>query len=81
MPSCREIDPLFAPYIDGEATADQRAIVDAHLVACPKCRHHTALQSAVPLLKLARTVTLVEIDDGSAKTPVEEAASNQAPSP
>lgn len=47
MPSCREIDPLFAPYIDGEATADQRAIVDAHLRACPKCRHHTALQSAV----------------------------------
>ena len=47
MPSCREIDPLFAPYIDGEATADQRAIVDAHLAACPKCRHNTALQSAV----------------------------------
>ena len=47
MPSCREIDPLFAPYIDGEATPDQRAIVDAHLKACPKCRHHTALQTAV----------------------------------
>jgi len=47
MPSCREIDPLFAPYVDGEATADQRAIVDAHLRACPKCRHLTALQSAV----------------------------------
>lgn len=47
MPSCREIDPLFAPYIDGEATADERAQVDAHLAACPKCRHHTALQSAV----------------------------------
>jgi anti-sigma factor RsiW len=47
MPSCRDIDPLFAPYIDGEATADQRALVDAHLRACPKCRHHTALQAAV----------------------------------
>lgn len=47
MPSCREVDPLFAPYVDGEASADERAIVDAHLVACPKCRHHTALQSAV----------------------------------
>ena len=47
MPSCREIDPLFAPYIDGEATADERAVVDAHLRACPKCRHQTALQSAV----------------------------------
>ena len=47
MPSCREIDPLFPPYIDGEATPEQRAMVDAHLVACPKCRHHTALQTAV----------------------------------
>jgi anti-sigma factor RsiW len=47
MPSCREIDPLFAPYIDGEATADQRTVVEAHLRACPKCRHQTALQSAV----------------------------------
>lgn len=47
MPSCRDIDPLFAPFIDGEATADQRAEVEAHLRACPKCRHQTALQSAV----------------------------------
>jgi anti-sigma factor RsiW len=47
MPSCREIDPLFAPYIDGVATADERARVEAHLEACPKCRHQTALQSAV----------------------------------
>ena len=47
MPSCREIDPLFAPYVDGAATADERAIVEAHLRACPKCRHQTARQSAV----------------------------------
>lgn len=47
MPSCREIDPLFAPYIDGEADAGQRAIVDAHLRACPNCRHQAARQAAV----------------------------------
>ncbi len=47
MPSCREIDPLFAAYVDGEATADERAAVDAHLKACPKCRHQTALQAMV----------------------------------
>jgi anti-sigma factor (TIGR02949 family) len=47
MPSCREIDPLFAAYVDGEATADQRDLVDAHLRACPKCRHQTALQAVV----------------------------------
>jgi anti-sigma factor RsiW len=47
MPSCRQIDPLFAAYVDGEATADERAQVDAHLRACPKCRHQTALQTIV----------------------------------
>lgn len=47
MPSCREIDPLFAAYVDGEATAGEREMVDAHLQACPKCRHQTALQAAV----------------------------------
>jgi anti-sigma factor (TIGR02949 family) len=47
MPSCRDIDPLFAAYVDGEATADQRTAVDAHLKACPKCRHQTALQTLV----------------------------------
>ncbi len=46
MPSCREIDPLFAPYIDGAATPVQTAAVEAHLRACPKCRHQTALQAA-----------------------------------
>lgn len=46
MPSCREVDPLFTPYVDGEATAAEREIVDAHLRACPKCRHQTALQAA-----------------------------------
>jgi anti-sigma factor RsiW len=46
MPSCREIDPLFAPYIDGAATPAEQAAVEAHLRACPKCRHQTALQSA-----------------------------------
>jgi anti-sigma factor RsiW len=47
MPSCREIDPLFAAYVDGEATPSERAAVDAHLKACPKCRHQTALQALV----------------------------------
>ena len=33
-----------------------------------------ALRSAVPLLKLARSVTILEISDGSIETPAEEAA-------
>jgi anti-sigma factor (TIGR02949 family) len=45
MPSCREIDPLVTPYIDGEATASERALVDAHLAVCPVCRHKASAEA------------------------------------
>src|SRR5256885_2156671 len=44
MPSCREVDSLVTPYVDGVATADQRAMVDAHLAACPPCRQRAEAQ-------------------------------------
>ena len=46
MPSCREIDPLVTPYIDGEATAAERAAVDAHLSACPPCRQRAEAETS-----------------------------------
>jgi anti-sigma factor RsiW len=46
MPTCREFDALVTPYIDGEATAAERALVDSHLAACPPCRHRTAAETA-----------------------------------
>ena len=46
MSSCREIDPLVTPYIDGEATAAERAVVDAHLSACPACRRRAEAETA-----------------------------------
>src|SRR5262245_4984907 len=47
MPSCREVDSLVTPYVDGEATAAERAIVDAHLAACPPCRERAAAEGAI----------------------------------
>jgi anti-sigma factor RsiW len=38
MTTCQDLEPLFAPYVDGEATADQRAAIEEHLVRCPSCR-------------------------------------------
>lgn len=35
---CRDLEPLLTPYVDGEATTDQCAEVEAHLHACPTCR-------------------------------------------
>ena len=46
MPSCREFDALVTPYVDGEATAAERAVVDAHVAACPPCRHRAAAETA-----------------------------------
>jgi len=38
MNNCQDLEPLLAPYVDGEATAEQRAAIEAHLTACPTCR-------------------------------------------
>src|SRR5262245_17032174 len=47
MPSCREVDLLLTLFVDGEATADQRSLVAAHLAACPPCRRRALAESAV----------------------------------
>jgi anti-sigma factor RsiW len=46
MSSCREIDPLLTPYIDGETTAAERTMVGAHLTGCPPCRHRVEAEQA-----------------------------------
>jgi anti-sigma factor RsiW len=38
MKSCRDIEPLLAAYVDGDASNRDRGEVDAHLAACPPCR-------------------------------------------
>jgi anti-sigma factor RsiW len=47
MSSCREIDPLVTPYVDGETTAAERALMDAHLAACPPCRQRMEAEATV----------------------------------
>lgn len=42
MSSCRELERLFAPYVDGEAADDERASIDAHMERCPPCRTRVA---------------------------------------
>jgi anti-sigma factor RsiW len=37
---------MLAPYVDGEAPADQRASVDAHIERCPPCRTRVAEERA-----------------------------------
>lgn len=42
MAKCREVEPLFTPYVDGEAGPEERATLDAHLTKCPPCRSRVA---------------------------------------
>jgi len=42
MSKCRDLEPLLAAYVDGEAAADECASVDAHVERCPPCRERLA---------------------------------------
>lgn len=46
MSKCRDLEPLLASYVDGEAPADQRASVDAHVDRCSPCRARLAGEQA-----------------------------------
>jgi anti-sigma factor RsiW len=47
MSKCQDLDPLFAPYADGQAAPADRASVEAHLGRCPPCRDRVAQQRTV----------------------------------
>lgn len=46
MDTCREVEPLFASYVDDEAGPPERAAVEAHLGACPPCRERLSGERA-----------------------------------
>jgi anti-sigma factor RsiW len=58
MSKCQDLDPLFAPYADGDVAAADRASVEAHLERCPPCRERVAEQRAVRAVLVARRPTL-----------------------
>jgi anti-sigma factor RsiW len=45
--TCRELEPALASYVDGEASSQERATVDAHLERCRPCRDRVAGERAV----------------------------------
>jgi anti-sigma factor RsiW len=47
MTDCRELESLFATYVDGEAPAGDCAAIDAHLRECPSCRGRIAEERVV----------------------------------
>ena len=47
MADCRDLEPLFASYVDGEALPADRAAVDAHVRTCAPCGERLACETEV----------------------------------
>ena len=54
MADCRDLEPMFAPYVDGAADQKARATVEAHLKHCPPCRDRVTGEQAAREVLLAR---------------------------
>jgi anti-sigma factor RsiW len=63
MASCKDVDRLLTPYLDGEAGVAEAREVDAHLVACPGCAGRAAAE------RTARRVLRVRAEALSARAP------------
>jgi anti-sigma factor RsiW len=46
MKDCRDVEPLKAPYVDGDAVPADRTAVDTHLTHCGRCRDDVAVERA-----------------------------------
>lgn len=58
MNKCQDLDPLFAPYVDGDVAPADRASIEAHLSRCPPCRDRVAEQRTVRDVLAARRPAL-----------------------
>jgi anti-sigma factor RsiW len=63
MRTCRKIEPLVTPFVDGEATAEQQQEVSRHLGVCSPCEADAAAQQT------ARTVLRARAPELGAKAP------------
>jgi anti-sigma factor RsiW len=58
MPSCKIIDSLVTPFIDGELPDADRRLVDEHMRACPPCHSRVVAEQTVHALIRARATAL-----------------------
>ncbi len=52
--ACADVEPLLAAYVDGEASADERASVERHLERCEPCRRHETRERTMRSVLQAR---------------------------
>jgi anti-sigma factor RsiW len=58
MSSCKSIDPLVTPFVDGELSDADRGLVDDHLRACPPCHSRVLSEQTIHTLIRARAAAL-----------------------
>jgi anti-sigma factor RsiW len=68
MSSCRDLEPLFTSYVDGEAAAGERASIDAHLERCPPCRTRVVRERAARQILIGRRERLQVCASGELRT-------------
>lgn len=78
---CRQTEALLPPYVDGEATAEARDAVDAHLADCPQCRDLMQVQRQVRALLVSRRRSLIDPAPDSLSNDVRRVAEAALPGP
>ena len=58
MAECRDLESLFAAYVDGEAGPSDCATLDTHFRSCPACRDRVAAERMVRETVVARRGSL-----------------------
>lgn len=58
MSDCRNLEPMFTPYVDGEAEPQLRAEIERHVGECPPCRDRVAAERAAREVLLAKRDSL-----------------------
>ncbi|MBI3492827.1 MAG: zf-HC2 domain-containing protein [Acidobacteria bacterium] len=66
MRSCRDLDPLVTPYVDGELPDTDRRAVDDHLRVCAPCHSRIAAERAVHELVRTRRADLCALETTTA---------------
>ena len=74
--TCGDLDERLAPYVDGEAAADTRRAVDAHLTKCPPCRRNADAEAAMREVVAQRRDELKASAPASLRERCERAASS-----
>lgn len=58
VPDCRRMESLLPPYVDGEGSPSDAALVEAHLAHCAECRQLVQQQREIRALLSSRRQSL-----------------------